>query len=145
MSNFVKSLITLSLLSLLLGGGLARADAIAVITHLSTAQESITNEELSHIYLGKTKSFPSGAAAAPINQADKSKIRQRFEEEVLGMNKRKLKKYWSKLMFTGKGKPPKAMDGDAELLNYIASTPGALGYISGDALTDKVKVLMIIP
>ena len=145
MSNFVKSLITISLFSLLVGAGAVRAEAIAVVTHLSTAQESISSEELSRIYLGKSKSFQGGASATPINQADNSKIRQRFEAEVLGMDKRKLKKYWSKLMFTGKGKPPKAMDGDAELLDYIASTPGALGYISGDSLTDKVKVLMILP
>ena len=145
MSHFVKNVISIAIFSFCLNVGYAYADSIAVITHLSTAQESINTDELSRIYLGKSKSFPSGDSATPVNQADNSKIRQRFESEVLGMGKRKLKKYWSKLMFTGKGKPPKAMDGDAELLNYIASTPGALGYISGGSLSDKVKVLMILP
>lgn len=45
------------------------------------------------------------------------------------------------LVFTGTGAMPKFLDSDAEIVHYVASTKGAIGYVSSDFPSDGVKVL----
>ena len=56
-----------------------------------------------------------------------------------------LKGYWSKLMFSGKGQPPREVGDDAAVKAWVASNPDAIGYIDGKFVDGSVKVLFIIP
>jgi TonB family protein len=40
---------------------------------------------------------------------------------------------------------PREMSSDAEMVAYVARTRGAIGYVSGGANTDSVKVLTVAP
>ena len=119
--------------------------AIAVVAHPSTAEVGLTQDELARIYLGKSKSFGNGAPVSPVDQAYANPIRSEFEKKVLEMSKRKLKSYWSKRLFTGKGKPPQELANDKAVLDFVTETPGGIGYVDGNSVTDKVKLLLIIP
>jgi len=52
----------------------------------------------------------------------------------------KLKGHWSKLIFTGKGTPPKEVSTDAEVIELVAANPNIIGYINASSVTDKVKI-----
>jgi hypothetical protein len=39
----------------------------------------------------------------------------------------------------GKGSMPKSFASEAEIVKYVAKTPGAIGYVSGAAAADGVK------
>ena len=56
-----------------------------------------------------------------------------------------LNRHWAKLKFTGKGKPPKKLSSDREVLQWVSSTEGAIGYIDGKYLNKSVKVVLILP
>jgi len=43
----------------------------------------------------------------PIDQAVNSDTREKFNAKILKKNNRKLKTYWARRVFTGKGIPPK--------------------------------------
>ncbi len=119
--------------------------AIAVIAHPGVSDVGVTNEELENLYMGRSHSLPSGTEVTPIDQSDGSAIRETFYRRVADKEQSALKAYWSKRMFTGKGKPPRTVEGDEAMLKEVSSTPGAIGYISGDKLNDQVKLLLIIP
>jgi hypothetical protein len=53
------------------------------------------------------------------------------------------KSYWKKLVFTGKGSAPKSFHTDAEVIRYVAETPGAISYISSETRPENVKILKI--
>ena len=55
-----------------------------------------------------------------------------------------LKSYWSKLVFTGKGQPPRDVQTDAEMIELVAGNPNIIGYVDISSVTDKVKVLTSI-
>lgn len=52
-------------------------------------------------------------------------------------------KYWRKLVFTGKGIAPTVCDSDAEMLAFLAKTPGGLGYVGAATKIADVKVVEI--
>ena len=48
---------------------------------------------------------------------------------------------WRSLVFSGQATMPKSVDSDAAMVEYVAKTPGAVGYIGKDSPHDGVKVL----
>ena len=82
-----------------------------------------------------------GGQAIPINLSSNSPSTNEFNEKALNKSNSQLKAYWSKLVFTGKGTPPKEVDSDAEMLSLISNNPSFIGYIDSSAVTDAVKVV----
>ena len=93
------------------------------------------------MFLGKNKTFSNGESAKAINLKSGNAIRKNFEKEVLGKSSSQVKAYWSKLIFSGKAKPLKEGASDSEVLNWVSSTPNAIGYIDASKVDDSVKVI----
>ncbi len=53
------------------------------------------------------------------------------------------KSFWKKLVFTGRGKMPKSVADDKAMVAYVASKPGAIGYVSATADITGVKKLEV--
>ena len=47
-------------------------------------------------------------------------------------------------MFTGQGSMPKEFGSEADLLDYVEATPGAIGYVSRVNEKNSVKVLRVL-
>jgi len=119
--------------------------ALAIIAHPDNSLVGITNEQAKNIYLGKVRTFPNGKPVQALDHSQGSAERDKFNHDILHMTESKRKSYWARLKFTGKAKPPEIMDGDEKVRDWVAIHPDALGYINGDAVTEQVKVLLIIP
>ncbi|MFC6441222.1 substrate-binding domain-containing protein [Bowmanella sp. JS7-9] len=113
---------------------------LAVVVHPSYA-DAISQDDIAKIFLGKAKTFPNGSPAVPINQEDSQSATDEFNNKVLGKSSTQLKAYWSKLVFTGKGTPPKEATNDAQVLELIANNPNMIGYLDASALSADVKVV----
>lgn len=110
---------------------------IAVIVHPSNGA-NLTNEELVRIYTGRSNAFNA------VNLAESVPLRAQFDEKGVGRTSAQLKAHWSKLVFTGKGTPPTELASEQEVLNFVASNPQAIGYISTASVSDAVKVALTI-
>jgi ABC-type phosphate transport system substrate-binding protein len=113
----------------------------AVIVSASNANSAIDKATIAKIFLGKSKSFPDGSQAIPIDQNEGSAARQSFNSTVLGKSASQLKSYWSRLIFTGKGTPPKQSGNDTEVKGLVATNPNLIGYIDASAVDSSVKVV----
>jgi len=49
--------------------------------------------------------------------------------------------YWAKLMFTGKGVPPKVVDTEADMVALVAKNPSIIGYVDAANVTADVRVV----
>jgi len=114
----------------------------AVIVATSNGNGAIDKATISKIFLGKTKSFPDGSQAVPIDQNDGSAVRESFNSSLLGKSSSQLKSYWSRLIFTGKGTPPKQLGSDADIKSLVSSNPNMIGYIDSSAVDSSVKVVL---
>lgn len=102
---------------------------------------ALDENEIKQIFIGKAKSFSDGSKALPITQVDGSSVTDEFNEKVLNKSSSQLKAYWSKLVFTGKGTPPKEAADDAEVIKLVASNPNLIGFVSSGAADGSVKVV----
>lgn len=113
---------------------------ISVIVHPSNQLEMNPNE-IARMFLGKMKSFPKGGIVLPINLAEGSLPRKTFEKTILKKSSSQIRAYWSKLVFTGKGSPPREVENDAEMLKLIKANPSLIGYVATDSITPGVRVV----
>lgn len=115
---------------------------MAVDVIVNPANGSALDEnEIRKIFIGKSKSFSDGSKALPITQVEGSAITDEFNQKVLNKSSSQLKAYWSKLVFTGKGTPPKEAENDAEVIKLVASNPNLIGFVSSGAADGSVKVV----
>lgn len=141
MKNFISSLAAVAALS---WSGLVFAE-IAVIVHPSAGINALTQEDVSRIFMGKTRTFPDGAQAIPINQDDGSATRDDFNQAIFKRNPSQYKAYWSQLVFTGKGTPPKDSGDEADVKALVAANPKMIGYIDASLVDPSVKVVFRLP
>lgn len=112
---------------------------LAVVVNPAMA-DNLDATAISKIFLGKSKRFPGGTNATPINQKNNAVVDE-FNKQVLKRSSSQVKAYWSKLLFTGKGKLPAQVDNDAQVLAKVASDPSAIGYVNAAAVDASVKVI----
>lgn len=135
MKKFIASLLcTLCLISTSV-----LAEVVVVVG--ASNGNSLSGSDVSRIFLGKLKKFGDGSSVTPVNLASGSDVRAAFEKNALGKSSSQIKAYWSKQVFSGKGKPPKELGSDADVINFVSSNPGAIGYIDAGSVNDSVKVV----
>lgn len=115
---------------------------IAVVVHPSNAS-NVNQDFVSSVYLGKTRSFEDGKQIIPVNLSGTT-MEEDFNKKVLGKSSSQMKAYWSKLVFTGKGTPPKDAKTDADVISLVSENPATIGYVDASSVTDKVKVVFTI-
>ena len=113
-----------------------------VVVHPSNSTE-IDTKQIQRIFLGKEKKFSDGSETIPVNQVSDSSVRSNFDASVLGRSSSQVSAYWSKLVFTGKGVPPKEVENDAAVIALVAKNPSAIGYVNSTSVDDSVNVISI--
>lgn len=111
-----------------------------VIIHPNNAS-ALDTKVIVKIFLGKEKKFSDGSETIPVNQNPGSQTRQDFDKNILGRSTTQVVANWSKLVFTGKGIPPKELESDAEVINLVSTNPSVIGYVDRTSVTDAVKIV----
>ena len=101
---------------------------------------SLTQSQVSRLFFGQTEQLPTGAKAVPMDVSGASK--DQFSQQVLKKSPEQVEKYWARMIFTGKAKPPREVK-PAEVKSLVASTPGALSYIDRSQVDGSVKVISV--
>ncbi len=114
---------------------------IAIIVHPSN-NNAVDEAALSKIYLGREKSFADGSSVIPMSLVENSPASNEFNEKVIKKSSSQLKAYWSKLVFTGKGTPPKEVATDEEMVKLVAGNPSLIGYVDAAKVDASVKVVL---
>jgi ABC-type phosphate transport system substrate-binding protein len=118
----------------------AGADVVAVVSSKNPIT-ALSKSQVTDIFLGKTVRFPDGTQAVPIDQEEGSPARDVFYATFAGKSPAQIKSYWTKVIFTGRGQPPKAVSNSVEVIKLIAANPQAISYIERSAVDSTVKVL----
>jgi ABC-type phosphate transport system substrate-binding protein len=132
-------ILTSFLLAVTALAGVAQAD-IAIVVNPANAN-AVSSDDLNRLFLGRASNFADGTKATPLNLSEGQAARDEFDNKVLSRSSSQLKAYWSKLVFTGKGTPPKELADDAAIKAAVAADPTAIGYISSASVDGSVKVV----
>ena len=117
---------------------------LVVIVSAKSSVSSLSENEVADIYLGRTSRLPGGAAIVPVDLADDAANRAKFYRIVCGKSPAQLRAYWSKLVFTGSGQPPREVADTDAMKKLVASRTSAIGYIDSSQLDASVKAVLTL-
>ncbi|MBD8564957.1 phosphate ABC transporter substrate-binding protein [Oxalobacteraceae sp. CFBP 8763] len=117
---------------------------LVVIVSSRNPNPVLNAEQVSAIFLGQTGSFPDGAAAVAIDQGLGAAQRDLFYRQLTGKTPALLKAHWSKMVFTGRGQPPREAASDAAVRRMVADNPSMIGYIERAALDPSVRPVLVL-
>ena len=113
-----------------------------VVANSSLKVSRVSSDDLKGIFLGTKTSLADGIHVEPVLL--RSGLAHRaFIKQYIGKTPATLANYYRSLVFTGRGTMPQMLASDAELVEYVARTKGAVGYVSGGANIENVKILEV--
>jgi ABC-type phosphate transport system substrate-binding protein len=144
------SLVVLVLLALALaalGGGIpvvAADQTFKVIVHPDVQGNQIPREVLSSIFLRDVLRWGDGNVIKPVDQSMRSSVREAFTHAVLAKRVESMAFLWAAKINKGVTPPP-VKSSDADVIHYVASTEGAIGYVSASTpVPPGVKALKVV-
>jgi len=110
-----------------------------VVTSHKSKVEIPTLRQLKDIFLMK-RHYVGDTKVLPINMLLASDLRQKFEKNVLKINREKLNKYWIKQHFQGIS-PPITQASARSVKLFIKNVEGAIGYLPLSLVDDDMRIL----
>ena len=120
-------------------GELNAAGGVVVIGNANLIRLDATT--LEKIYTGKVIEV-EGKPVTAVNANSGSTLRNRFLQVYLNQDEDKYTAYWTVRRYIGKGASPREMSSSADVINFVQSTPGAIGYIDEADVPPGVNVLL---
>lgn len=145
MPSRVAVLLIVLLLTMAAGASIADdpvADDVVVVAHPDVPVDTISLRELQRIYLGKSTRWAGGERIKPV-LLDTDPVLATFITDYLDRTAENFSVYWKRMVFTGKGRPPRAFGDRAELAFYVRVTPGAIGFLPAAADRTGLKVVHV--
>lgn len=122
----------------------AQGARYVVVVNASSPVATLKARELARIFKKDVTRWDDGSAITPVDQPPESSIRADFSQRVLGKPTSAMVAFWQQQIFSGRSVPPVERKSDSEVLDYVTSHPGAIGYVSAGArLPSEVKAIAV--
>jgi len=118
----------------------AKAQVI-VVANNSVKASDVSKNDLKDVFTGSSTSLGGGSVVPILLKAGTA--HEEFLQAYIGKNDTAYRAGWRSLVFSGQGSMPKSVDGDAAVVEFVAHTPGAIGYIGKASPHEGVKVLAV--
>jgi len=137
----------LRILTALVAIGVGSADIafadepVVVVVSSQTRGVDLDLATLRTVYLKKLFLDKAGESLVPVNLPADDPLRQAFTSTVIHMDALQLRNYWNRRYFQGVS-PPYVLGSQQAVIRFIATTPGAIGYISPCLVDSRVRIVM---
>ena len=105
---------------------MAADEAIVVIGHAALPKADLPT--LQRLYTGRVTAI-NQQTAIPVNLPVGDPLRQQFLNVVMRQSEEQYTGYWLVRRYVGKGAPPQELATFEDVVKYVISTPGAVGYV----------------
>lgn len=136
-----KSFISSILMVLVFAWGSAFADVL-IITNKDVPEDTLTQQEIRDIFLGKRVQW-SDNSRIRFAALDSPQLHNMFLELYVRLSEPDWKTYWKRMVFTGRGLPPETVPTEADMIEFVSKTKGAVGYISSEGIREKDAVKIV--
>ena len=116
---------------LLWPAGPASADStVRPYTGSNHSNSPLNREQLRAIFFVRQTKWSDGTPVRVFVLPDRHALHIRFTKEVLGVYPYQLRSTWDRMVYSGTGVPPTAVQGVDEMRNRVEATPGGIGYLA---------------
>ncbi|HEV2646666.1 MAG TPA: hypothetical protein VGU46_09905 [Acidobacteriaceae bacterium] len=132
------------LLLFLCGGLLAQraVGQVLVVANPGVKASEVSAADLRDVFTGGSSSFKDGSHVTPV-LLKPGPVNDEFLSLYVGKSDSAFRTAWRGLLFSGQAVMPRSFDSDAALVEYVAHTPGAVGYVAKGSPHEGVKVLSV--
>jgi len=121
---------------------------IAVIVNPTNPENKLSIGEVKLIWLRKIKRrwTTLNKNILPVDRKQKCAEQEIFYSKVLGMKENDVESYFSNRQYQNAEKPQDKFGSDAEVIDFVAKEPGAIGFVNENSLKGdaKSKVTVVI-
>jgi len=93
------------------------------------------------LYLGRLSALRDGTPVRLMDLAP-GPTRNAFYQGLIGKNPTQTRAHWSRIVFTGRARPPRQVAGPEELRNALNQDPNLIGYVPIDGLAPDMRILL---
>jgi hypothetical protein len=115
---------------------------VLIVANPSLKAAAISKAEVRDVFTGSSSELPGGSHVTPVLLVQGS-VNDEFLGLFIGKSDSAFRTGWRSLLFSGQGIMPKTLNSDAAVVEYVARTPGAIGYISKNTPIVGVKILAV--
>ncbi|MCU0452450.1 MAG: hypothetical protein MUE68_02235 [Bacteroidetes bacterium] len=133
-----RSILLLLVLTLL---PVMAAAQVAIIANPSVQEYTIDRSLVVKFYTLAESKWSDGSMATVVDLKPDHPVRAKMLD-LIGKEPIELRRIWLKAVASGAAKSPDVLATEEEIMERVASTPGAVGYVSANKVGKGVKVLM---
>ncbi|MCU7930193.1 MAG: hypothetical protein KZQ90_05290 [Candidatus Thiodiazotropha sp. (ex Codakia rugifera)] len=133
----------LMFLLLLFHVSILQAD-IAIVVPVNSPINTLSKKEVSNLFLSRTNRLENGKKAILIEIRD-YRLRDTFYRLISSKTPTQLKYYWTTLIFSGKGKPPRSFSSKENMIDYMKRHTTAISYLDSSDITPDMKEVLRFP
>lgn len=137
-----KRYLSILLFGVVLDGAMVMAQEVVVIVNNGVKATGASSDDIRGVFTGDKSSLGDGSHVTPVTLKGGA-AHDAFLKAYVGKGDAAYRTAWRSLVFTGQGSMPKTVDSEAAMVDYIAATPGAIGYVAKATEHEKVKTLAI--
>jgi ABC-type phosphate transport system substrate-binding protein len=112
------------------GHAQTRVEPIVLVVHVSRGSQALSVTDLKNIYLGRKKTWSDGTAIQPYMRPPRGGAGFTFHRNILKMTPARYRYHWQGLQLSGQGRQPRTLTLPADVLQSVAASPGAIGYVT---------------
>jgi ABC-type phosphate transport system substrate-binding protein len=117
-----------------------------VIIHGENPTVELEQSKVAKIFLKRIRRWDDDEPVTAVDQNKDSPARIAFTKGVHGKDVGAILKYWQRMIFSGRDVNPEELAGDVQVLKFVRTHRGAIGYVSGTTdLGEGVKELKVTP
>ncbi|MBS1161232.1 MAG: hypothetical protein H6R15_3651 [Proteobacteria bacterium] len=137
--HFIRSLL---LACCLLSLSVAEATAeLVVVVNARNGVAVMTRNEVINIFFGRYRQFFNGVEAQPVDLVDGHPDRGHFYYGLVGKDVSDVNAYWSRQVFSGRAQAPPRVNTSEEVLKWVSSHPGGIGFVELGKADARVRVV----
>lgn len=115
---------------------------VLLIANSGVKAAEVSKSDLRDVFTGASTSLKDGSHVTPV-LLKQGAAHTEFLSAYVDKSDPAFRASWNSLVFSGQASMPKSLNGDAAMVDFVAHTPGAIGYIGKSTPHPGVKVLAV--
>lgn len=114
---------------------------LVVVVNARSGVAAMSRNEVVNIFFGRNRHFFNGIEVQPVDMPDSHPDRARFYGALVGKDLADINAYWSRQLFSGRVQPLIKLASTEEVVNWISTHPGAIGFVDISMVDARVRVV----
>ncbi len=113
-----------------------------LVVNPDVSASSLDGKTVRYIFLGKKTSWDGGGRIIPV-ALETGPLHKEFLKTFVRKTPSQFSTHWKRMTFTGKAEEIRTFSSEAALADFVAKTPGAVGYVGGGSAFPGVKKVAV--